>query len=146
MIRMLVAGGDESDRLRIARTIGRRGALRVEMTSSIEVGLGLLEWRKYDMVGAFFDTSLADRFATTCRLQDIDPQLIMFGKVLRTSRAALCNALQSSGLAQPIFIGEPIDDDAAPFWRALASCLMGTSAASSFPPANGTTTDMRRSA
>lgn len=133
MIRMLVAGGEESDRLHIARTIGRRGALRVELTSSIDVGLGLLEWRKYDMVGAFFDSRLGDRFATTCHLQDINPQLILFGRVLRSSRAALCSTLQKARLAPPIFVGEPIDHDPNPFWRALASCLMDPPAVVGYP-------------
>jgi len=121
---MLVAGGDEPNRLRIARTIGRHGALRIEMTSSIHAGLAMLEWRRYEMVGAFFDPGLAEAFATTCRLQDINPQLILFGRVLRSNRAAICNILQAAGLALPIFVDEPIDLDPKPFWRALASRLI----------------------
>lgn len=114
MTRMLLVGGVEAERLRIARTIGRRGVLRVEMTSSIEVGLGLLEWRKYDIVGAFYDAALIDQFAAICHHQHVNPQLVLFGKVLRTNRAALSHSLRRTGLAPPIFFGEPTDEDPAP--------------------------------
>lgn len=124
---MLVAGGDDDRRLRIARSIERRGPVRVELAPSFGTALGLLEWRSYELLGAFYHAGLAVDYVTTCVLQSIQPQLIMFGRVLREERDALHAALLNAGLPIPIIVGEQGGDDAVAFWRSLvSSVIVGT--------------------
>ncbi|MGH8086976.1 MAG: hypothetical protein ACREPC_01790, partial [Stenotrophomonas sp.] len=104
-----------------------RGPVRVELAPSFDTALGLLEWRSYELFGAFYHARLAVDYVTTCALQSIQPQLIMFGRVLRQERDALHGALLNAGLPPPIMVGEQRDDDPAPFWRSLvSSVIVGT--------------------
>jgi hypothetical protein len=102
----------------------RRGPVRVELAPSFNTALGLLEWRSYELLGVFYHAGLAADYATTCALQSVQPQLIMFGRVLRQEREALHDAMTNAGLPVPIILGEQGDDDPAPFWRSLVSSVI----------------------
>lgn len=131
MLRMLVTGGDERRRQGIARSIGRRGPIRVELAGSLECGIGLLEWRRYDLVGAFAERQLGARFAEACVLQQIAPQLVIFGQWLQGGRLSVESELRRAGLPQPIFVPGTVDEeDPSAFWKSLVGSILRGNAAS----------------
>jgi hypothetical protein len=124
MIRMLVAGGDTDRRLRIAAAIEQRGPVRIELASSFETRLILLEWRNYELLGAFHHQGLAGCFAAACGLLDIQTQLVVFGCERREERTALRSDLAKMNLPPPILVSNQADHDPAAFWRSLVSSMI----------------------
>lgn len=118
-------GGDERRRQGIARSIGRRGPIRVELAGSMECGIGLLEWRRYDLVGGFAEHPLGARFAEACVLQQISPQLVIFGQWLQGARLSVESELRQAGLPPPIFVQGMVDEgDPSAFWRSLVGSIL----------------------
>lgn len=118
-------GGDERRRQGIARSIGRRGPIRVELAGRLECGIGLLEWRRYDLVGAFAERQLGARFAEACVLQQIAPQLVIFGQWLQGARLSVESDMRRAGLPPPIFVqGTVNEDDPSAFWKSLVGSIL----------------------
>ncbi|WP_416056276.1 hypothetical protein [Stenotrophomonas maltophilia] len=125
MLRMLIMGGQDAVRQRIARTIGRRGLIRTESVYSVEGGLSVLEWRTYDLVGTFLLQGLAQRLEQTFVLRDAQAQLVLFGTGCTQEVSRIRQGLRQHGLPSPIIVRTDFEAyDESLFWRSLAGHMM----------------------
>jgi len=95
---MLIMGGQQAARHHIARAIGRRRLICTESVHSVESGLSILEWRRYDLVGIFLLQGLAQRLERTYVLRDAHVQLVLFGAECGDEVARIRRQLRQHGL------------------------------------------------
>lgn len=118
---MLVVGGTEGGRVRIARQARRHRGVRVDTAGPLELGLCLLQRARYDLVVAFYQPELATRFVKECIANRIGPPLAVLDAGLRHQRAQLQRVLAAAGLPVATFIQREADGADV---KALLSGLM----------------------
>lgn len=122
---MLIMGGQQAARHHIARAIGRRRLICTESVHSVESGLSILEWRRYDLVGIFLLQGLAQRLERTYVLRDAHVQLVLFGAECGDEVARIRRQLRQHGLPPPIVVPAEFEAyDESLFWRALAGHMV----------------------
>jgi len=122
---MLIMGGQQAARHHIARAIDRRRLICTESVYSVESGLSILEWRRYDLVGTFLLEGLAQRLERNYVLRDAHVQLVLFGAECGDEVARIRRQLRQHGLPPPIVVPAEFEAyDESLFWRALAGHMV----------------------